>query len=403
MESKNLIWEIYSKSNFFNVYTTREIDDHFRRIDYWLDNIDDDENLIQNIKDKISNEKIEVYSKDLEAIFAMKNMTEPAFFEIFKQSNCKPFCIPRIKFSLNLQRKITLFDIERLTIKDIKKPNSVAVNNIISILDNTRKDIGEHLKDKLRKKIDDILNKNIIPNSILVKWQFFYRYDLAFNFLVSSKSNITNDVIESIRDIINTEDIDISTVINDFMNIESITDIQRRNIRSLLITLGVRQCSSNVFTKEQVEFLVKHVFRYNHLKELLNSNMIKPVSNILLTNSDIMDDIMGSCNTNIKKDIIYAMICNKVITYPQLMEITKKYKIPMSSNTEMVAINTLEGSYIDDFLRCLNRKVINFIKKEMETVDLNVSLSDITVNIDCDCKDEVNLLLDLERYKRKEG
>lgn len=271
-------------------------------------------------------------------------------------------------------------------------------------MDNTRKDIGEHLKDKLKKKIDDILNKNIIPNSILVKWQFFYRYDLAFNFLASSKSNITNDVIKSIRDIINyTENVNISTVLNDFMNIENITDIQRRNIRSILVTLGVHQCPSNVFTKEQVEFLIKHVFRYNHLKELLNSDMIKPVSNILLTNSDIMDDIMGSCNTNIKKDIIVTMICRKVITYSQLMEITKKYKIPMSSNTEMIAINTLEGSYIDDFLRCLNRKVMNFIKKEMETVDLNISLSDITVNIDCDCKDEVNLLLDLERYKHKEG
>lgn len=119
MESKNLAWEIYS--NFIsNIYTRREIDDHFKRIDYWLDNINDDENLIQNIKDKISNEKIKVYSKDLERIFTMKNMTEPAFFEIFKQSNCKPFCISRLECSLNLQRKITLFDIERLTIKDIK-------------------------------------------------------------------------------------------------------------------------------------------------------------------------------------------------------------------------------------------------------------------------------------------
>ena len=391
MESKNVTWELRLNSNN-DVY-------------YWSNNTGDDENLIQSLKDKVSNEKNEVCNRDLKEIFKMKNMTEPIFFEIFKHSDCKPFCSPRLNCSIDLQKKIILFDIERLTIKDIEESNAIATNNVISILNNRRNILGGNIKGKLRKKIDDILDENIISNKVLVKWEFFYRYDLAFNFLVSSKSNMTSDVIESIRNVVNcNENVDALTVLNDCMKIENITDIQRRNMRRLLVTLAICQYPSSAITKEQVKFLIKHVFCCNHLKELLNSNMIEPVSNILLNDTDIMDDIMESCNINTKKNIISDMIYKKVITYPQLMEITKKYKIPMSGNTEMAAINTLEGSSIDDLLRCLNKKVTDFIKKEMESVDLNISFNDldIDINIGCSCKDEINLLLDLERYKHKE-
>ena len=134
--------------------------------------------------------------------------------------DCKPFCSPRLNCSIDLH------DIERLTIKDIEESNAIATNNVISILNNRRNILGGNIKGKLRKKIDDILDENIISNKVLVKWEFFYRYDLAFNFLVSSKSNMTSDVIESIRNVVNcNENVDALTVLNDCMKIENITDI----------------------------------------------------------------------------------------------------------------------------------------------------------------------------------
>lgn len=311
------------------------------------------------------------------------------------------------KLTMNNQKRMVDYDINRITAKTIKDARIVTIDMTHDIIDGRW---GENRRKALLNKINEVLEENPglkEKTSILLKWTFFKdcrlmsetfkRYNSRFTddkILVCGRLLSKNDneiIIKELTDLINYIDCTCTDRYSTYRNIVALV------LQTLSDSTDIINLESTVIEKfigDSVKLLPKSLIKFINYEDNYCIKWIKT----LISNQDTEKMIFEN-NKSLRDSVLNTVLSYKAITYEQFNNLKEKYKIKTNDSQEIKALNYLEGVRSRDVINFMRKKLDRTVRDTLSCIDLNIGIDDIKLDISIPNEDSVDLLLEIERYK----